>query len=50
MIERDLAVQIKQLEHKVKLVVRLKAIKYKKSSSAPYLPIPSAKPFPLFIL
>ena len=42
----DLAVRIKRSERRVKLVVRLKAIEYKRASPAPYLPTPSAKPFP----
>ena len=46
MIERDLVVQIKRSKYKVKLVVRLKAIEYKKASPVSYLPTPSAKPFP----
>ena len=44
-IKGDLAVQIKQSECKVKLVVRLKAIEYKRVSPTFYLPIRSAKPF-----
>ena len=35
MTERDLAVRIKRSERRVKLVVRLKAIEYKRASPAP---------------
>lgn len=36
----------KQSEHKVKLIIKLKAIEYKRASSTLYLFTPSARAFP----
>ena len=42
---REINRTTKRLKHKVKLIVKLKAIKFKKASSAFYLLISFAKPF-----